>query len=85
MKVQVIGVHWGAYLAQGSLLAIDEPTAAVEYSAPDDITDREDLEDWVLTHSGDFSQVTDFAALPRIEFDREESEFFYFDCMGPAW
>ena len=80
MKVQVVGVHWGAFIERNSLLAINEPTAAMEYSAPP-LDSREDIEDWLTSHSGDFSEVMDFAALPDIEFKDEESGFFYWNCM----
>ena len=82
MKIQVVGVNWGAYLVQGSLLAITEPTAAMEYTAPNMAT-REEVREWLDTHAGDFEQVLDFASLPNIEFASEESECFYHDCMVP--
>mgnify|MGYP001582538419 FL=1 len=80
MKVQVLGVHWGAYLEQGHLLAITHPTAASEYSAPLMRT-REELENWLGTHSGDFSEIMDFAALPDIPFESEDNEMLFWDLM----
>lgn len=50
---------------------------------------RESIDEWLSTHSGDFRSVTDFRAdieLPDgrnviIEWENEESEFIYSDCM----
>ena len=82
MRIQVIGIHWGAFIERNSLAAINEPTAATEYTAPTMAT-REEITDWLTSHSGDFSEVIDFASLPNIEFEHEESEYFYDDCMYP--
>ena len=83
MQVQVIGVHWGAYIERGSLAAINEPTAAMELIAPE-MDNREDIEDWLTSNSGDFSEVMDFASLPGIEFSTEDAELSYFDMMFPG-
>ena len=86
MEIQVIGSHWGAYLARGSFLSIEEPTAATVYIAPfGPEVGRLYIQDWLDTHAGDFSEVMDFAALPTIEWAREESEFFFLACMYPEF
>ena len=93
MEISVVGVNWGAYLAQGSLAAIVEPTAATSYSAPalielvrdyPDETPRGAVEQWLAGHSGDFSEVTDFCVFSEgIDWENEESGFFFGDCMFP--
>jgi len=54
----------------------------MEYDAPIMET-REEIEEWLTSHSSDFSEVIDFAALPNIEFMEEEHAIFYLDCMYP--
>jgi hypothetical protein len=91
MKIDVVGVIWGSYLAQGSLATITEPTAATSYEAPPlielvrdypDETPRGAVEQWLAGHSGDFSEVTDFCVFSEgIEWEHEESGFFFSDCM----
>jgi len=82
MKIQVIGVHWNAYIEQGSLATIRTATAAMEYTAPDCLETRSDIADWLTYNAGDFSEVLDFASLPEIEFAAIESEDFYRECIG---
>ena len=80
MKIQVIGVHWGAYIQQGHLLSIKQPTAAMEYDAPL-LNGVEEIQEWLDTHAGDFSEVMDFASWPEIAWQKEESEPFFLDAM----
>ena len=80
MKVQVLGVHWGAYLEQGHLLAITHPTAASEYDAPL-MNTRAEIEHWVGIHGGDFADIIDFAALPEIPFESKDNEMLFWDLM----
>jgi len=45
---------------------------------------RENVEQWLTTHSGDFQSVDDFSATIGevvIPWSNEESEFTYSDCM----
>lgn len=51
---------------------------------------RETVEQWLASHSGDFSSVTDFEAdlevgteTVRIPWASEENEMTYLDCMFP--
>ena len=80
MKIQVIGVHWGAYLERQSFMPIHTPTAFTEYNTPE-LRTRDEIQDWLDAHAGDFSKVMDFASLPKIPFQSEGSEMFYLDCV----
>ena len=49
----------------------------------DEIT-REDVAEWLTTHSGDFQSVTDFNASigdTDIDWDDEENAFIYNNCV----
>ena len=49
----------------------------------DEIT-REDVAEWLTTHSGDFQSVTDFSASigdTDIDWDDIENAFIYNDCV----
>ena len=80
MSVQVLGIHWGAYLEQGHLGKILRPTAASEYPAPR-LSTRAEVQAWVDTHTGDFAEITDFASLPDIPFADDENDLRYHDLM----
>jgi len=46
---------------------------------------RENVEQWLMTHSGDFSSVTDFYAVCGdvvIEWESEENEIAYLDTIS---
>jgi len=48
---------------------------------------RDNVEQWLCTHAGDFQYVADFRAIvgeTEIPWKDEESEFTYHDCMYPA-
>lgn len=48
---------------------------------------RENVEQWLCTHSGDFQSVTDFRAVcgkVEIAWESEESEFTFSDAMYPS-
>jgi hypothetical protein len=50
---------------------------------------REDVENWLLGHSGDFQSITDFAYDfsphgPVGTWANEENELTYTDCMFPC-
>lgn len=77
--IEIIGTIWmpAATCAQRKELSrydienIGEPT-------------RENVEQWLTTHSGDFQSVQDFRAVigeTEIPWANEESEFTYNDCM----
>jgi hypothetical protein len=47
---------------------------------------RENVEQWLDTHTGDFHSITDFRAVigeMDLPWSNEESEFTYHDCMYP--
>ena len=88
--IRVVGVHWGAYIRQGSLAPITEPTAAYEYPlSPQDLENigeltRENVQNWLDKNAGDFSAVLDFRAEVGegvIDWENEENELAYLDCM----
>ena len=48
---------------------------------------RENVEQWLCTHSGDFQSVDDFRAVcgsVEIEWANPESEFAYCDCTSES-
>jgi hypothetical protein len=48
---------------------------------------RENVEDWLGTHAGDFQSVRDFHAVcgdAEVAWENEENEFEYCDCMYPS-
>ena len=80
--VQVIGTIW-----------MPEATCAMEYTlSARDIANigkftRDNVETWLSANSGDFQSIQDFTATVGdewIEWDSEESEFTYNDCMFPT-
>lgn len=79
--VQVVGVIW-----------MPATTAATCYQLSDyDLENigeftRENVEQWLGTHSGDFQSVTDFRAVcggVELDWSDEESELTYNDSMFP--
>jgi len=77
--IEVIGVIWlppitcakRIDLSPYDMENIGEPT-------------RENVEQWLCTHAGDFQSITDFHAIvgeTDIPWATEENEFTYFDCM----
>lgn len=47
---------------------------------------RDNVEQWLCTHAGDFQSITDFHAIvgeTEIPWKNEESEFTFHDCMNP--
>jgi len=47
---------------------------------------RENIEDWLSTHSGDFQSIDDFYATvgeDEIQFKDEEKEMEYWDIVNP--
>lgn len=80
--IELIGVIWMPSttcaqridLRQYDIENIGEPT-------------RENVEQWLTMHSGDFQSVTDFRAVigeTVIEWANEESELTFNDCMYPC-
>ena len=49
---------------------------------------RENVEQWLVTHAGDFQAIIDFEAdigdAPLIPWAHEESECTFSDCMNPS-
>jgi hypothetical protein len=46
---------------------------------------RENVEQWLTSHSGNFQRVIDFHAVVGevdIPWEKEENEFEYLDCVG---
>ena len=88
--IRVVGVHWGAYMRQGSLAPISEPTAAYKYHlSPYDVENigeftRENVQDWLDKNAGDFSAILDFCVEvgeTELEWEKEESELAYLEYM----
>lgn len=77
--VQVVGTIW-----------LPATTAAMEYTlTPHDVENigeptRDNVQDWLDSHVGDFQSIADFrASIGDVEIDwaEEESEFIYNDCV----
>lgn len=77
--IEVVGVIWMPAVTCGQRISlssydmenIGEPT-------------RENVEQWLMTHTGDFQSVTDFSATigeTVIPWASEENECVYADCM----
>ena len=90
LTIDVVGVHWQAYLDRGSLAPIDEPTAATSYQIvwPHDMEPTYD-EAFALaiTLAVDFSRVIDFSMRRAcvgtiIPFADDDNLLFWLDCMG---
>lgn len=81
--VDVVGVHWGAYLAQGNLIPIQEPVAAYTYKIPvENARTREEVQSWLDRHAGDFEVVMDFRVPDtEIPWQDEENECVFVDIM----
>lgn len=77
--VQVIGTIWMPAItcAQELKLSDYDLENIGEFS-------RENVEQWLCTHTGDFQGIKDFHAQAGdviIPWEKEESEFTYSDCM----
>ena len=80
--VEVVGTIW-----------MPSVTAAMRYDlSAYDVANigtptRENVEDWLSCHSGDFQHVADFHAIvgeTEIPWQSEENECVYWDCMEPV-
>lgn len=86
--IQVVGKIWWPI---GSLAATQIPLSGYDVENIRDeetgeIT-RDDIEQWLCSHSGDFSEVVDFCASIGTEeysWANEENELIYCDCMYPS-
>ena len=80
IRVEVVGVHWGAYIEAGSLARQTAPTTCGVYSIPYDYfkesPTRDEVEEWLGMNSGDFEEVWDFST-PELEWKNEDSEVFF--------
>ena len=96
-RIKVLGRIWWPY---GAVAAIQRELSTYDLEnltsgqrgqlATGDPRDRDDVEAWVHTHCGDFSQVIDFRADFHLgdeqvvhDWSREESECEFTDCMYP--
>ena len=86
-RIEYIGQTWMPSIT-AAMVADLSPYDMANLGDP---TDRDDVEHWLMLHSGDFQNVTDF----RADFDvdgkhivhewmHEESEFMFADCMFPS-
>ena len=78
--VQVVGHIWQPNLG---VCAMTYTLEAHDVSNLGDFT-RENVEQWLASHAGDFSEVVDFAATVGdewIEWDSEDNEGVFNDCM----
>ncbi len=87
-EIGIVGRIW----MPAVVCAMDQNPSAfdVENMRPDDggpIT-RDDVEDWLTAHSGDFQEVIDFRASLEVDgetvefpFSTEDGEIAYCDCM----
>jgi len=89
--INIVGGIWMPYGAKAAT-TIECSQYDVENMRDDDgkVT-RESVEQWLTTHSGDFSSVIDFSASLEDENDTveipwqdEENEMAFCDCMFPC-
>lgn len=90
--VSVIGKLWMPNATAAT--SITASSYDVENMRDDEgVIDRDSVEQWLMSHSGDFSRVLDFAASIEdptsgetitIDWADEDSEFTYSDCMFPS-
>jgi hypothetical protein len=88
--VQIVGYLWMPQCKAATEQSVS--SYDIENMTDDDgnVT-RDSVEQWVMTHSGDFSSVIDFRADLEvgdktivIDWEKEESECDFADCMYPA-
>ncbi len=80
--VQVIGTIW----MPAATCAMEYPLTAHDVENMGRFT-RDNVEDWLTSHAGDFQEITDFRATfgdEWIEWDSEESEITFNDCVFPS-
>ena len=91
-QVQVIGRIWmpDAVCAMDYTLSAHDLENIRDGRPLAEIT-REDIAGWLSTHAGDFQEIIDFRAdLSEgsedkvIDWENEENELTYYDCMFPA-
>jgi len=87
--VDVIGKLWMPNTTAATRIKVDSYDIG-NMRDEDGQLNRDSVEQWLMFHSGDFSQVLDFSASIEdgqetitIEWADEDSEFTYFDCMYP--
>ena len=86
-QIQVLGYLWMPSCLAATCLTL----YGYDMENLGDPTDRDAVENWIGSHSGDFSQVLDFRADFHIEdkhivheWAREDSACEYDDCMYPS-
>ncbi len=78
--IEAIGPIWWP---AGQICAMRYDLSAHDVDNIGEVT-RENVEQWLATHSGDFQHVKDFYAAvgeTEISWQDEENEFTYTDCM----
>lgn len=93
--IQVIGATWMPPVTGATEYTVDSYALAYMFDiarecytydeGEEPYIDREVVEQWLTTHSGDFQSVEDFrAVIDGVDFgwEHEESEWTYYDCMG---
>lgn len=85
--IEVLGVIWMPAVECGMRLEL----SAYDMENLGDPRDRDEVERWLATHSGDFQSVTDFRADFHVdgehivhEWRDEESEWKFADAMYPS-
>jgi hypothetical protein len=89
--IRVVGRLWMPQaLAATDITLSDYDLGNISGDKPLSEVTREDVEQWLMTHSGDFSEVIDLSvSISRGDLDlefpweQEENEVTYFDCMFP--
>ena len=85
--VQYVGRIW----MPAVVCAQEKDLTAHDMSNLGDPRNRDDVERWLLLHSGDFQSIDDFRADFEVdgenvvhEWKHEESEWTFSDCMYPS-
>ena len=80
--IEVIGIIWMPAITCAQRIDLD----SFQVSNIGEPT-RENVEDWLGSHAGDFQSIEDFHAIvgkTEIAWKNEESESTYNDCMFPS-
>lgn len=80
--IEVIGTIWMPAVTCGQRIELSQYDIGNIGEAT-----RENVDQWLTTHTGDFQSVKDFRAVigeVEIPWNDEESECVYSDCMFPS-
>jgi hypothetical protein len=86
-SVDVIGTIWMPAVTAASSISLSSYDVENMRNPDDGKIARNDIEQWLYTHTGDFQSIEDFRAEignAVYGWKSEESEFTFSDCMYPS-